>query len=264
MQTIGEVLSLALAAAPWLVFGFLGAGLIKALVPQELLSRWVGGNGFGAIFRAALTGAPLPLCSCGAIPTALSLRRQGAGRGPTTAFLVSTPGVGVDSVAITYAVLGPFMVLMRVLGALVTAVTTGLLVAATDRDSRAASVVAGTDSGGCGNACGGGHDHGAVHVATPVGVRLRQGIRYAFTDLLDDISAWLLAGLLVAGLIATFAPPQALAGLGGGIWARLLMAVIGIPMYICATAATPIPAAMRLAGVSPGTVLVFLRAGPVT
>ncbi|MCH8506375.1 MAG: permease, partial [Ectothiorhodospiraceae bacterium] len=92
----------------------------------------------------------------------------------------------------------------------------------------------------------------------------RQGIRYAFTDLLDDISAWLLAGLLVAGLLATFAPPQALAGLGGGIWAMLLMAVIGIPMYICATAATPIAAAMLLAGVSPGTVLVFLLAGPVT
>ncbi len=260
MSAVTGILSIALSAAPWLILGFLAAGVIQALVPREALSRWVGGEGPGAIARAAITGAPLPLCSCGAIPTALSLHREGAGRGPTTAFLISTPGVGIDSVAITYAVLGPFMVLARVVGALVTAVATGLLVATT---GPAGLPAAGSRTSCCASSCDTGKTHAAAHRQAPV-VRLVSGIRYAFTDLLDDISAWLLAGLLLAGLIAAFVPPQAMAGVGSGLPALLLMAVIGIPMYICATAATPIAAAMLLSGVSPGAVLVFLLAGPVT
>jgi uncharacterized protein len=125
-----EILSLGLQAAPWLLLGLVAAGLIKACVPEALLQRWIGGDGVGAIGRAAVIGAPLPLCSCGAIPTALMLHRNGAGRGPTTAFMVATPGIGADSVVLTYALLGPVMMLARVLGALVSAMLTGLLVAA--------------------------------------------------------------------------------------------------------------------------------------
>ncbi|MDN3519256.1 SO_0444 family Cu/Zn efflux transporter [Aquisalimonas lutea] len=281
-----EIASVALSAAPWLLLGLLAAGLVRALIPQERLGGWLGGAGPAAVLRGAVAGTPLPLCSCGAIPTALSLHRSGAGRGPTTAFLVSTPGVGVDSMAITYALLGPVMLAGRVLGAFATAVAAGLLVARFGTTAAApapgktapADDCCGTGAGDddcCGTgagdddccSAGAGDDDCCSRgetAASPLGRRLQDGVRYAFTTLLDDISGWLFAGLLVAGILMTFFPPQTLASVGSGLLPMLLMAVIGVPMYICATAATPVAAAMLFAGISPGTVLVFLLAGPVT
>ncbi|QKT05037.1 SO_0444 family Cu/Zn efflux transporter [Ectothiorhodospiraceae bacterium 2226] len=266
MIVLYQILEVALTAAPWLLLGLLAAGMIKGLLPESALRRWLGGSGLSPIARAAVIGAPLPLCSCGAIPTALALHRGGAGRGPTTAFLIGTPGIGVDSVAITYALLGPFMALARALGAVATALATGLLVATSP--ARPAAAAPAADSGCSGGSCGAGSCGAPAPGAPPappgVVARLRAGVVYAYTDVLDDISLWLLAGLLVAGVLMALVPPQALATYAGGPAAMLLMAVIGIPLYICATAATPIGAAMLVAGVSPGTVLVFLLAGPVT
>jgi uncharacterized protein len=262
-----EILNLGLQAAPWLLLGLVAAGLIKACVPEALLQRLVGGDGIGAVGRAAVIGAPLPLCSCGAIPTALMLHRNGAGRGPTTAFMVATPGIGADSVMLTYALLGPVMMLARVLGALASAMLTGLLVAAGTEAGRdeAASACA-RDSSSTGGSCSTGCRGPAVPAAPDPGIgeRMRNGLSYAFNDLFDDIGGWVLGGLVVAGLIVWAVPPQAFAAIATGIPAMLLMAVIGIPIYICATAATPIAVAMMLAGASPGTVLVFLLAGPIT
>lgn len=259
MKLVSELLSIALTAAPWLLLGLVIAGLIKAWMPEYLLQRWMGGRGLGSITRAAVIGMPLPLCSCGAIPTALALHRGGAGRGPTTSFLISTPGVGVDSVLLTSVLLGPVMALARVLGALVTAIVTGVLVGFTK-----SPVVAPVAASGCcaSKRCGESH----AHSEAPVGgwQRSRAGLRYAFSDLLDDISAWMFAGLLLAGVLVTFVPPQTLVGFSGGLVALLLMAVIGIPLYICATAATPVAAGLLLAGISPGMALVFLLAGPIT
>jgi len=259
-----EILTIALTAAPWLLLGLFVAGLVHALIPPQALRRWVGGRGFGGIARAAVIGAPLPLCSCGAIPTALTLYRNGAGRGPSVAFLIGTPGIGVDSVIITQALLGPFMMVARALGAVVSAITTGLLVARTGRSvpTPAQATTAGCGSGGC---CSGGTGRAAETCAAEgLGERLRGGIVYGFTDLLDDISGWMLAGLVVAGVLIALVPPQALATYGSGLLPMLLMAVVGVPLYICATAATPVAAGMLVAGVSPGTVLVFLLAGPMT
>lgn len=261
-----EIAAVALSAAPWLLLGLLAAGLVRALIPQERLGGWLGGTGPAAVLRGAVAGTPLPLCSCGAIPTALSLHRSGAGRGPTTAFLVSTPGVGVDSMAITYALLGPVMLAGRVLGAFATAVAAGLLVARFGTTAAAPAPGQAVPADDC-CSTGAGDDDCCNRGETPapsLGRRVRDGIRYAFTTLLDDISGWLFAGLLVAGILMTFFPPQTLASVGSGLLPMLLMAVIGVPMYICATAATPVAAAMLFAGISPGTVLVFLLAGPVT
>jgi uncharacterized protein len=265
-----EILGLGLQAAPWLLLGLVVAGLIKACVPEALLQRLVGGDGIGAIGRAAVIGAPLPLCSCGAIPTALMLHRNGAGRGPTTAFMVATPGIGADSVALTYALLGPVIMLARVLGALVSAVLTGLFVAAGSDRSEACRVepasACSPESASTGASCSTGC-RGPALAAAPepgIGERLRNGLSYAFNDLFEDIGGWMLGGLVLAGLIVWAVPPQAFAAIATGIPAMLLMAVIGIPIYICATAATPIAVAMMLAGASPGTVLVFLLAGPIT
>lgn len=257
-----QTLALALTAAPWLLLGLATAGLVKTFLPQTALQRWLGGTGLAPTARAAIAGAPLPLCSCGAIPTALALHRGGAGRGPTTAFLIGTPGVGVDSVAISYALLGPLMTIARVIGALVTAIATGLLVGRT----RAPEPVAGDTfaSQGCcaGSTCG---DAPAPPPASPDPcARLLEGQRYAFGDVLDDLRLWLVIGLLVAGALLALVPPAALAEYGSGLPAMLLLAVIGIPMYLCATAATPIAVALLAAGVSPGAVLVFLLAAPIT
>ncbi|MBW6509016.1 MAG: SO_0444 family Cu/Zn efflux transporter [Desulfuromonadales bacterium] len=266
MIILNEILSIALTAAPWLLVGFFAAGLIKAFVPEDVLQRLIGGSDLLDIARAAVIGAPLPLCSCGAIPTALALHRGGAGRGPTTAFLIGTPGIGVDSLAITYALLGPFMAIVRASGAVVTAIITGLLVATSDRsatnlplspDSVSSDNIACKDTCTCKSV-----PQNAAKL--PFVDRLRNGVSYAFGELLDDIRLWLVIGLVMAGLLLAFVPPQALAAYGSGLGPMLLMAVIGIPLYICATAATPIAAAMLVAGVSPGTVLVFLLAGPIT
>ncbi|HBK36884.1 MAG TPA: hypothetical protein DDZ35_08610 [Halomonas sp.] len=257
MTLITELLQIALTAAPWLLLGLVIAGLVKAWLPERLLQRWMGGRGLGSIVRAAVIGMPLPLCSCGAIPTAIALHRGGAGRGPTTSFLISTPGVGVDSILLTSVLLGPLMAVLRVGGALVTAIVTGLLVGFTRDAAKASPTVA---SGGCCSSSGC-HDHHA-NANEPEG--LRAGLRYAFSDLLDDISAWMFAGLLLAGVLVTLVPPDTLAQFSGGILALILMAVVGIPLYICAAAATPVAAGLLLAGISPGMALVFLLAGPIT
>jgi len=266
-DVLQTILDTALDAAPWLLFGLMIAGFVQALVPQSMLRRWIGGRGVSGITRAAVIGAPLPLCSCGAIPTALTLHRGGAGRGPTTAFLIGTPGIGVDSLAISYALLGPFMMVARAGMAVGTAIATGLLVAMTDRTDTATATAASAPSGPApADHCDSCHDGCESHTDAAGGLRTRLagGLRYAFTEVLDDISVWLVIGLIMAGLLMALVPATALAELSTHPAAKVLMAVIGIPLYICATAATPIAAGLLVAGATPGTVLVFLVAGPVT
>ncbi len=267
MSILHETLSLALTAAPWLVVGLLMAGLIRAFVSTDAIKRWMGGGGFWSVTRAAVMGAPLPLCSCGAIPTAVQLHRSGAGRGPATSFLIGTPGVGVDSLAITYALLGPFMVMARALGAVVTAIGTGLLVAGAPYGGRTNPVSSSPSCCGPGGVCGSRAidcDDCDCGSSRSTRKRLADGMRYAYVDLLRDVGVWIAVGLVAAGALVAFVPPEAMASYGSGVLAMLLMSVVGIPLYICATAATPIAAGMLLTGVSPGTAFVFLLAGPIT
>ena len=276
---LDNTLSLARDAAPWLLMGLVVAGLIKAWIPQALIVRWLGGTGLSAIVRAALIGAPLPLCSCGAIPMGLALYRGGASRGPSTAFMVGTPGVGIDSVALTYVLLGPLLAVIRPLAAICSAVVTGLLVGLTREDSRSRKMEEGgvahdqnlsSDSAVCTGSCscnGSGDSEPSCSPPEPSALgsgSMLAGLRYSFTEVLDDISWWLLLGLVLAGLLLTMGPPGMLANYAVGPAAMLVMAVIGIPMYLCAQAATPVAAALIVAGVSPGTALVLLLAGPIT
>ncbi len=260
----GNVLDLYLDAAPWLLFGLLMAGLIKAWTPEEIMRRWLGGKGFRPAAIAALVGAPLPICSCGVLPAAIGLRRAGASREATISFMISTPETGVDSVALSYALLGPFMAVARPLAAVASAVCTGMLTAlAPDEDGIAEHRPAESCSPDCR-----GTEKSEPSKSEPsepaAWKRASSGIRYAFSDILDDITPWLALGLVLAGLMATFVPPQALAAWGGGITAMAVMLVVGIPMYICATASTPLAAALLMAGVSPGAVMVLMLAGPAT
>ncbi|XOZ34754.1 SO_0444 family Cu/Zn efflux transporter [Halomonadaceae bacterium KBTZ08] len=259
-ELIAAIIDMTLLAAPWLLLGLVVAGLVRGLVPRARIQQWLSGGGIRPILRGAVLGVPLPMCSCGAIPTALALYRGGAGRGPTTSFLVGTPGAGIDSLSLTFVLMGPFMMVARALGALVAAVSTGLLTALSQGGATARQ--ANENKGDC---CSSGCSSGNVMAdADETAPGVRHGLRYAFTEMLDDISVWIAIGLGVAGLLITLTPPQGMAVLGGGVGPMLLMALIGVPLYLCAAATTPIAAALMLEGLSPGTALVLMLAGPVT
>jgi len=255
-------LDIYLDAAPWLLLGLIIAGLLKAWLPEGLLNRWLGGHGPWPVVKAAVIGAPLPLCSCGVLPAALGLRRGGASRSATVSFLIATPETGVDSIAVSYAMLGPVMAVVRPIAAILSAITTGLLTTLVPETARTLPGIAAVAACSGGSCCSSGCSAPAAKpglLATTL-----QGLRYAASDILDDIALWLAIGIVLAGVVATWVPPQALAEWGSGLPAMLLMLLVGIPMYICATASTPVAAALMLAGISPGTVLVLLLAGPAT
>lgn len=262
MAWLASILSVAFSAAPWLLFGLVVAGLIKAFLPEALLQRWLGGHSFASISRAAIIGVPLPMCSCGAIPTALALHRAGAGKGPTTSFLISTPSVGVDSILVTSVLMGQFMALARVVGAVSTAIATGLAVSAADKEVSVVTEIPKNSSSCCGGGCS--SKKTTQQETQEVQLKVKAGLKYAFSDLLDDMSKWMFVGFLLAGILITWVTPEVLASLSDGILPLMVMALIGIPLYICAAAATPIAAGLLLSGVSPGMALVFMLAGPVT
>ncbi|WP_275074297.1 MULTISPECIES: SO_0444 family Cu/Zn efflux transporter [Pseudodesulfovibrio] len=263
-------------SAPYVLFGFFVAGLLKAFVPDSFMARHLGKSSVGSVFKAALIGVPLPLCSCGVLPAALGLRQQGASKGATTAFMISTPETGVDSMAVTYALIDPIMTVVRPVAATITAIFAGLLVNAfPDREAGAASrmrpIVVGSPADspesaatgeptapGCG--C-----HGCGSSPVTLAGRFRAGMGYAFGEMIADIGKWLIAGVIVAGAIAALIPEDVLVEyVGQGFLSYLVMLVVALPLYVCATASTPIAASLLLKGLSPGAALVFLLAGPAT
>ncbi len=264
---IENTLHLALDSAPWLLFGLIAAGLIHAWLPMRIVGRALGGSGPMAVVKAALIGAPLPLCSCGTLPAAISLSRAGASRASTTSFLISTPETGVDSVALSWVLLGPVLAILRPIAAIISAITAGLMVGATESYSNQAKGVElrVTAEPACDTVCCSSPEAMTEDSAEPgFWRRTWDGLRYAFTDLLDDLALWLLVGIVAAGVVVTLVPPDMLVEWGSGLGAMLLILLVSVPMYVCATASTPLALAMLFAGVSPGTVLVFLLAGPAS
>ncbi|HSL18552.1 MAG TPA: SO_0444 family Cu/Zn efflux transporter [Methylomirabilota bacterium] len=245
--------------APYLLLGFAVAGLLSVLISPRWVERHLGDRGLGQVFKASLFGVPLPLCSCGVIPVGASLRRHGAGKGATTAFLLSTPQTGVDSIAVTYALLGPFLAVVRPVAALLTGFVGGGLVWAFARgdDEKAPQE---TPAAAC-------QDDGECCDVPEIGERrtLAEGLRYGLVTLPRDIGRALAVGILLSGLISALVEPRALEGLlGGGFWPLLAAMAVGVPLYVCATASTPIALSLIHAGLSPGAALVFLITGPAT
>jgi uncharacterized membrane protein YraQ (UPF0718 family) len=277
LELLNNIWAVFLDTAFWLLVGLLAAGFIKSYISEAVMRRWVGGTGIAAVSRAALFGAPLPLCSCGVLPAAIGLHRAGASKEATVSFLISTPETSVDSVAVTYALMGPFMAVYRPIAAVTSAVITGLLTAmvkneAVIDDSAAATSGCSRDADMADKACCSVASESAADpgccAAEPVIAqkpgRFLTAISYAASELLDDISAWMAFGIVIAGVMLTYIPPDWLAQWGSGLSAMLVMLVVGIPMYICAVASTPVAAGMIVAGVSPGVALVFLLVGPAT
>ena len=250
--------SVFVAMAPYLLLGFAVAGLLSVVISPAWVERHLGGKGLGQVFKASFFGVPLPLCSCGVIPVGASLRRHGASKGATTAFLLSTPQTGVDSIAVTYGLLGPFLAVVRPVAALITGVFGGGLVQAFDdgdHEPEPAPVegeLQSCSTGGCETS----------NVNRP---KLLEALHYGLVILPRDIGKALIYGVLISGVIAAFVEPQALeSSLGGGLLPMLAAMAIGIPLYVCATASTPIALGLIHAGLSPGAALVFLISGPAT
>ena len=267
-----NLLHVVLEAAPWLLLGLVVSGLIKVYLPAGLLQRWLGGRGVTPVFTAAVIGTPLPLCSCSVVPAALTLRRGGASKGATVSFLVSTPENGADSIALSWALLGPFLTVARPVAAVFSAVLAGLLARAADAEEAPAPAEAPPPAAPCCSStpvpaatscCGSGGGVAAEPVERSRPKPL-EAVRYAADELFGDIAFWLTLGILLAALVQTLVPPGTIAGWGSGLPAMLGVMLLGVPMYLCATASTPVAAALLLAGVSPGTALVFLLAGPAT
>lgn len=233
--------------SPYLLLGFLFAGLLKFYFPQRILNRYMGKSNASASFYAGLLGVPMPLCSCGVLPTGISLFRNGASRAATTSFLISTPQTGVDSMLVTYSMLGLPFAIVRPLVALATGFTGGVL----------ANIFGKKDAVGC--------SREAEESAVVPGKGIKAMLRFAFLDFLQDISKWLVLGLLLAALVAVAVPDNYFTNIQSGqLTEMLLVLAASVPMYVCATASVPLAAVLLLKGLSPGAVFVFLMAGPAT
>ena len=237
--------------SPYLLFGFFFAGLLSMLISRRTVERHLGGSGMMPLFKAAIFGVPLPLCSCGVIPVAMSLRKHGASRGATISFLLSTPQTGVDSIFVTYSLLGPVFAIFRPVAALLTGLIGGVLVNLFGQKD-GVPVPPVELAGEC-----------------PTIPTYRQkflgGMKYAFVTLPRDIGKPLLLGLVIAAVISALVPDDFFAErLGTGLPAMLIMMAVGIPIYVCASASVPVAAALILKGLSPGAALVFLMTGPAT
>ncbi|MBI4237766.1 MAG: SO_0444 family Cu/Zn efflux transporter [Deltaproteobacteria bacterium] len=267
----GAAWELLVSAGIYILLGLVVAALLHAFVRRETIARYLGQRNFRSVLYAALAGIPLPLCSCGVLPAAMGLRKDGASKGATLAFLISTPETGVDSIAVTYALIDPLMAAIRPVAAFTTAFVAGALEVVLNHDSGAPSgnhtataACCHADAGPSHHALPTPHAASSTSPGSPL-ARLRIGFHYAFVELLADITPTFLLGIGLGGVIAHVIPTTFIETyLGHGLPAMLVMLAVGIPLYICAAASTPIAAALIMKGMSPGVALVFLLAGPAT
>ena len=248
-----EVFNLVNEMAPYLLLGFFLAGMMHAFIPGMVYSRYLGGKGFRSVFYGALFGVPLPLCSCGVIPTAMSLRREGASKGATASFLIATPETGVDSIIATYSLIGLPFAILRPVAAFCNAMLGGWLINKFDNESADNQAVICESKCSC---CD------SEKPATFFG-KIKEALKFGFVEMMQDIGKWLVVGLIVAGLITVFVPDDFFAFFRGNTQLSMLLVLcIAIPMYICATGSIPIAVALMLKGLTPGAALVLLMAGP--
>lgn len=253
-------------AAPFLLLGLALAGALHVLMPATLVRRWLGHGGLGGVIRAAAIGVPLPVCSCGVVPIAVEMRRQGASQPASISFLTTTPESSADSVLLTWGLMGPVMAIVRPLAAFFTAVIGGLgaMLLLPDRPLEATLE---EDSCGCpGDGCSSETPVAKVAARAPrVRGAIAGALRHGFIDMLDELALWIVIGIAAAGTLSVLVPQDLAAlGLGDGLLPLIAALLVGVPLYMCASASTPIAAALIAKGLSPGAALVFLLAGPAT
>ncbi len=248
MHFIDKIWSLLLEMSPFLLFGFIVSGFLSVLLTVEIVSKYLGGNKFKGIFLGSLFGVPLPLCSCGVIPVFSYLRKHGASRAATTSFLISTPQTGVDSILVTYGLLGPIFAIFRPIVAFLSGIIGGLFVAILDGDSKLSNTLVECEDDCC--------DENQS--------KLYQILNYGFVKLPQDIVNPLIIGIVFAAVIYYFIPHNYFIHIGTGFLGMFIMLLLGLPSYICATASVPIALALHMKGFSMGTLIVFLMSGPAT
>ena len=249
--------------SPYILLGFLIAGLLHEFVKSETMSRHLAGRGWKPVVKAAMLGVPLPLCSCGVLPTAVGLHRQGASKGATTSFLIATPQTGIDSIAATYSLLGLPLAIIRPVAALIGGFIGGMGVNLFDKTEpvtekrKPIAMETQCDSGCCADYPSSTDEKNSIlH-------RLLAAVRYGLVDMVASVGKWLVIGLIVAALITVYVPDQFLVSLSGRpLLAMLAMIVVAVPMYVCATGSIPIAMSLMLKGLNPGAAFVLLMAGP--
>jgi len=272
-----QILHIINEMSPYLLLGFFLAGLMHAFVPGNLLHKYLAKNDFRSVLNAALLGIPLPLCSCGVIPTAMSLRKEGASKGAAVSFLIATPQTGVDSIIATYSLMGLPFAVIRPIVALITALLGGQLVNMFDKSDMNNVSASGVEKEEHCCCCHEDDDdakedehsccchHEQEHHREGFWGKMHEAIEYAFVEMMGDIGKWLIVGLVVAGIITVAVPDSFFALFADNSFlSMLLVLVMAIPMYLCATGSIPIAVALMLKGLTPGAGLVLLMAGPAS
>ncbi len=272
MKLLESLLFMLNQMSPYILLGFLIAGLMHAFIPQQTFARHLSGTGWKSVVKAALIGIPLPLCSCGVLPTAIGMRRNGASKAASTSFLIATPQTGVDSIAATWSLLGPAFAVIRPIAALFTALFGGIAVG---KSESAEAKETSKKFSNCGQElCESGntnlHSHSDSQIRQEIKIqkskfsnRCLAALRYGFIDLVGSIGSWLIAGLVIAAIITVYVPEDFFSILGKTpIFSMIAVLIIAIPMYVCATGSIPIAMSLVMKGLSPGTALVLLMAGP--
>ena len=286
---MNEILHLINQMSPYLLLGFLLAGIMHAFIPKRYFTRYLSKPDLRSVVNAALLGIPLPLCSCGVLPTAMSLRKEGASKGAATSFLIATPQTGVDSIIATFSLMGLPFAVIRPIVALVTALFGGTLVNVIDKEKpekaeEAEHCYCHHEEEEAGHCCCHHEEEEAEHCCchheeeeaghccchheadakqTTFFGKCQVALRYAFVDMIADIGKWLVLGLVIAALITVLVPDTFFAVFADNTWLSILLVLaISIPMYICATGSIPIAVALMLKGLTPGAALVLLMAGP--
>jgi hypothetical protein len=233
--------------APYLLLGFLIAGILHVFVPQRFYAKYLSRNNKLSVLWAALLGVPLPLCSCGVIPTAIGLKNEKASKGAVASFLIATPQTGIDSILATFSLMGLGFAIIRPVAALITGVCGGLLVNrfANDSDDKSDPQLS------------------IVNSQSSIHGRIWRVLKYAYFDMIRDIGGRLVIGLIVAALIQVAVPDAFFLSFGSQpLLQMLVILIIAVPMYICSTGSIPVAAALMMKGLSPGAALVMLMAGP--
>lgn len=244
-----ELISILYDMSPWLLLGFLIAGILHIFFPDGKIRKILGKSNSRSVLNAALIGVPLPLCSCGVIPTGVSFYRNGASKGSAVSFLISTPQTGVDSILVTYSLLGPPLAILRPLVAFFTGIVGGFASNYLEKNNQQEDI----------------RSTGSAEAKNQRGNLLWRVMRYSFGTFLMDIAKWIVIGLLVAAFIAVFVPDDFFATyIKSDFLGMLIILAASIPVYVCATSSIPIAAVLMLKGISPGAALVFLMAGPAT
>jgi uncharacterized membrane protein YraQ (UPF0718 family)/copper chaperone CopZ len=245
-----ETLRLFIEISPYLILGFLFAGLLHTLLGESYIKKHFAVSGLSSSVKAAVFGIPLPICSCGVIPLAESLRKDGASKSATISFLVSTPTSGVDSIFATYALLGPVYAIFRPIASFFSGIMVGLMTHWQDRNG---SLQEARDTGSKSNS-------GAGEKKS-----FKEAFNYGFKEIPAGIASWLIIGVLIGGAISALVPADFGAKyLHSPVLTYIVILLISIPIYVCATGSIPIAASLIAKGVLPGAALAFLIAGPAT